>query len=114
MKDRNYQQRLTPRFWETMNIEQGEYTITDLLLVFEGQAVASSRKVAERFDRSHKEILEAIQKIVCDGPSLERHFVENAYMNSLNRSKTEFLMDRKGFFLVVGNFVGKAALIEYN
>lgn len=92
-----------------------------------GQILASSREVAEKFGKRHQEVLYAIEgrKCNCGGNpnckkcngrgymqigilqeneiSVESHlskmFEKSPYKDSMNRTKYEYLMNRDGFLL---------------
>lgn len=89
-----------------------------------GQVLASSREVAEKFGKQHGSVLKTIygetrkgkhvsglvDEILASGNPLTKYFIESEYEN---RGKTykECLMTRDGFSLVVMGFTGKEALI---
>lgn len=103
-----------------------------------GQALVSSRDVAEKFGKRHQEVMYAIEGRKCDcnnNPkckkckgrgyihigilqeneiSVESHlskmFKKTEYKDSMNRNKYEYLMNRDGFSLLCMGFTGKKAL----
>lgn len=89
----------------------------------DGKILASSREVAEKFGKRHSEIIYAIEGRV-DGngtvknngflmsgiSQLSQMFIKSEYMDSMNRTKYEYLINRDGFSLLVMGFTGKKAL----
>lgn len=88
-------------------------------------AIVSSRKIAEIFDKEHAEVIYAIEgrkdgngKIKnkglineIDGISqVSKYFIKTQYKDSMNRTKTEYLITKDGFSLLVMGFTGIKAL----
>ena len=84
------------------------------LMLFEKneQAVVSSRVIAERFGKEHKNVVRDVEKIVYEISSkLSVSYVMPAtYRDSMNRKQTEYLLTRDGFSLLVMGFTGPGAL----
>lgn len=86
-------------------------------LVFKGknsQALTNSLLVAEKFGKTHDNVLKAIRNIV-DGGVVKNNetpmFVESTYFNQQNgQDYPLFVMNRDGFTLLVMGFTGKKAL----
>lgn len=86
-------------------------------IVFRGandQAVTSSLLVAEKFEKSHDNVLKAIRKILEEGIVKNNEppmFEETTYVNEQNKQAYPmFLMNRDGFSLLVMGFNGKKAM----
>lgn len=86
-------------------------------IVFRGandQAVTSSLLVAEKFEKSHDNVLKAIRKMLDEGIVKNDEtpmFEETIYINEQNKqSYPMFLMNRDGFSLLVMGFTGKKAM----
>lgn len=88
-----------------------------------GQILASSLEVAEKFGKRHAEVIYAIEgRIDCNGKiknngllmsgisQLSQMFIKSEYIDSQNRTKYEYLMNRDGFSLLVMGFTGRKAL----
>lgn len=93
-----------------------------------GQVLASSRDVAEKFGKKHAEVLYSIEgRVAWDktkGKNVVKHngllmgghdqllkmFIKNEYIDSKGRTQYEYLMNRDGFSLLVMGFSGKEAL----
>ena len=80
------------------------------------QPVVSSLQVAESFGKKHKNVLQSIENIITaekDGLKIEpisQMFYETTYLDSINRDKKMYLMNRDGFSLLVMGFTGSDAL----
>ena len=64
----------------------------------DGQPAVSSRDVAEQFGKEHKDVLEAIRKLIAENSALLPMFYKDEYMN------------RDGFTLLAMGFTGKESL----
>lgn len=86
-------------------------------LVFKGensQALTNSLLVAEKFGKTHDNVLKAIRNII-DGGVVKNNetpmFVESTYFNQQNgQDYPLFVMNRDGFTLLAMGFTGKKAL----
>ena len=88
-----------------------------------GQVLASSRDVAEKFGKQHNSVLKTIygenrkgehinglaDEILASGNPLTKYFIESEYENRGKKYK-ECLMTRDGFSLVVMGFAGNNAI----
>lgn len=85
--------------------------MNELVKIKNNQVVVSSRQVAEKFGKLHKDVLENIREILKAENSAVRFFQENMYkVPGNNKSYPEYLMNRGGFSLLVMGFTGKDAL----
>lgn len=84
--------------------------MNDLVIMKDQQAVTSSLQVAETFNKNHQHILEAIDNLTVENPTVKNLFVEGTYTNSRNRVYREIYMNRDGFTLLAMGFTGKKAL----
>lgn len=81
-----------------------------------GEVLASSREVAEKFNKRHDKLTSEIKRMYRDligSPQNGGHpfFIESSYENEQNHQLyTEYLMNRDGFSLLVMGFTGKKAL----
>lgn len=78
----------------------------------DGQLVVSSREVARNFEKQHKHVLEAIDKLV-EGVAEKSAdlFIPNQYQHEQNGQwYKEYLLTRDGFSLLVMGFTGQRAL----
>ena len=75
-----------------------------------GQVLASSRDVAEKFGKQNKHVNEAIKKLMVENSTVKTMFEESTYVSSRGREEIEYLMNRDGFSLLAMGFTGKKAL----
>lgn len=72
--------------------------MNELVKIKDNQVVVSSRQVAEKFGKLHKDVLENIREIVKAENSAVRFFQESLYkVPGNNKSYPEYLMNRDGF-----------------
>lgn len=76
----------------------------------DGKILASSREVAERFEKQNKHVNESIKKLMVENSTVKNMFTKDEYKSNRGRMETEYLMDRDGFSLLVMGFTGKKAL----
>ena len=77
-----------------------------------GKILASSREVAEKFEKNHKEVLRSINNISKEINTAQfcALFNLNYYKASNGKFNKEYLMNRDGFSLLAMGFTGKKAL----
>lgn len=75
-----------------------------------GEPVASSRQVAESFEKNHRDVLRAIDGLKEDVRNFAQMFFETDTPDSYGRPQRTYLMTRDGFTLLAMGFTGKAAL----
>lgn len=88
-----------------------------------GQILASSLEIAEKFGKKHAEVIYSIEgridrngKVKNNGllmsgiSQLSQMFIKSEYIDSQNRTRYEYLMNRDGFSLLVMGFTGSKAL----
>ena len=96
------------------NLEAGiPASIGDLVVLSHGQPMTTSRRVAERFNKLHKDVLKTIKKHLGNksiAEFTERNFAPSEYTDPTGRKLTEYLMTKDGFSFLVGGFTGDAAL----
>lgn len=75
-----------------------------------GEPVASSRDVAERFGKEHKDVLHSIKNLTAQNCALLKMFHKTEYTTAQNKKATMYLMNRDGFSLLAMGFTGKEAV----
>lgn len=75
-----------------------------------GEPVASSRQIAENFEKRHDHVMRDIDAIKKDVPNFGEMFFETTVPDSYGREQRAYLMNRDGFTLLAMGFIGKAAL----
>lgn len=76
----------------------------------DGQPVASSRDIAEHFEKEHRNVLRDIDDLRQDVLNFEQMFFSVEIPDSYGRPQRAYLMNRDGFSLLVMGFTGKSAL----
>lgn len=89
--------------------------MSDLVIVNSGQAVVSSRQVAENFGKRHDHVLRDIEGLfdIVGVPKIGETpmFFKSAYTHPQNKQQyPEYLMNRDGFTLLAMGFTGKKAI----
>lgn len=83
--------------------------VFDDLTPVDGQPMTTSRKVAVRFKKAHKDVLRSIRSLLLsedDG----RNFAPVEYRDSKGEMRPEFLISKDGFCLLAMGFTGPDAL----
>lgn len=82
------------------------------LMIFERkeQAVVRSRVIAERFEKQHQHVTQAIENLISANPLVKSMFARDYYTTERGREYKEYLMNRDGFSLLVMGFTGAKAL----
>jgi len=75
----------------------------------DGILVTSSREIAKRFDKLHKDILESIRNLAAENSATKIMFLETNYINR-GKEYPEYLLNRDGFSLLAMGFTGAKAL----
>ena len=86
--------------------------INELVFVgHDGQAVTNSVKVAEKFGKEHKHVLESVRKLMtAENSAVLQMFEESTYVNEQNKTQPMYLMNRDGFTLLAMGFTGTKAM----
>jgi len=88
-----------------------------LVINYQGKPCTTSRLVTEKFNKEHKDVLEAIRNILtAENSAVLEMFFESSYYNEQNKKQPMFIMNRDGFSLLVMGFTGEKALqfkVEY-
>lgn len=75
-----------------------------------GEPVASSREVAKRFGKEHKDVLRAIKSITAQNCAVTQMFYQSEYTAGTGKKYPMYLMNRDGFALLAMGFTGKEAV----
>ena len=83
--------------------------MNELVTINNRQVVTSSRNVAKKIEKEHKNVMAAIREILAAENQAAKFFKESTYENR-GKEYPEYIMNRDGFALLVMGFTGKAAL----
>lgn len=84
--------------------------MNDLVVMNNHQAVTTSLKITEVFDKKHQHVMEAIRKLTVENSTVKKMFVEDSYLNSRNQQQPMYYMNRDGFTLLAMGFTGSKAM----
>ncbi len=84
----------------------------DLVHVDHGQPRTTSRRVAQRFGKRHRDVLRSIQRLIAEaGPAFtERSFALSEYADPTGRTLPEYHLTQAGFMLLAMGFTGPEAI----
>lgn len=82
----------------------------DLVIMHDQQAVTTSLKVAEIFEKRHDHIIRDISNLSKDVPNFGEMFVQSYEPDSYGRKRRMFYMNRDGFTLLAMGFTGSKAM----
>ena len=92
--------------------------MNELVFLQNNQALTTSLKVAEVFDRRHDRVLRAIEDAKSNLPKngdVENAIITATYVDTKGESRPMYLLNRDGFMFVVMGFTGKkAAELKWN
>ena len=80
-----------------------------LVFLENDQPLTSSRIVAEKFEKRHTHVLDAIKNIIAENSALTPCYYETTYQAGTGKHYKEYLMNQKGFALLVMGFTGQKA-----
>lgn len=69
----------------------------------------SSRDVAERFEKNHKDVMRSVNSLECSSEFSQRNFALSEYMSDRGKKYPQYLMTRDGFVFLAMGFTGKKA-----
>nr|DAW24847.1 MAG TPA: regulatory protein [Caudoviricetes sp.] len=86
----------------------------NLIMFINGEPVVSSRQVAEKFEKQHKHVLDAIENIKetikAENSALIKWFCKTTYKAGTGKNYPEYLMNKDGFSLLAMGFTGEKAI----
>lgn len=86
----------------------------NLIMFINGEPVVSSRQVAEKFEKQHKHVLDAIENIKetikAENLALIKWFCKTTYKAGTGKNYPEYLMNKDGFSLLAMGFTGEKAI----
>lgn len=82
----------------------------ELVIMHDQQVVTTSLKVAEIFEKEHKNVMQSIKNLTAENSAVKKMFVEDSYLNSRNQQQPMYYMNRDGFTLLAMGFNGSKAM----
>lgn len=79
------------------------------LIVRDNKVVVNSRRLAQNYDKEHKNVLRDIRNIIEAVPAAKLNFELSEYVDSTGRKLPEYIIDRQGFSMLVMGFTGEQA-----
>ena len=83
--------------------------IDDAVFIQDQQVKTTSLKVADLFNKNHKDVLRKLESLDCSPDFIERNFAPNEYKDSIGRKLPMYEMTKDGFIFLVMGFTGAAA-----
>lgn len=84
--------------------------LKDLVIMKDGKAVTDSLKVAETFEKNHRDVLKAARNLSAKNFAVKNMFSETTYINKRGQVQPIIYMDRDGFTLLGMGFTGKKVM----
>lgn len=84
--------------------------MNDLVIMRDQQALTTSLKVAKKFKKAHKNVLQSIKNLTAENSAVKNMFAESTYVNGRGQEQPMYYMNRDGFTLLVMGFTGKDAM----
>lgn len=81
-----------------------------VLTMVNGEVTTTTLQVAEVFGKEHKHVMESIREMQRCAENSTHLFHESTYVDSMNRTKPMYTMNRDGWSLLVMGFTGSKAL----
>ena len=82
---------------------------TELVIRQDDRVVTTSRLVAGKFEKLHKDVLKAIANLGCSEEFRRRNFAPSSYISEQNKELPEYIITRDGFSFLTFGFNGKLA-----
>lgn len=85
-------------------------TKNELLILSKGQAVTTSRKIANVFGKNHNDVLRDVRNLGCSDEFSLRNFAQSNYKTERGKEYPEFLITRDGFVMLAMGYTGEKAM----
>ena len=92
--------------------KRGETTLNNLVIMKDCQAVTDSLKVANAFNKNHRDVMRAISTKINSAQNcaqFKKMFVEATYQDASGKSNRMYYMNRDGFTFIAMGFTGRKA-----
>jgi Rha family phage regulatory protein len=84
-------------------------SISPIVIINHDHVFTTSLLVAEKFEKQHKNILQAIDKLECSEEFGRLNFQPSSYLNAQNKTQPMYQITRDGFAFLAMGFTGKEA-----
>ncbi|HHR6399572.1 TPA: Rha family transcriptional regulator [Providencia alcalifaciens] len=90
-----------------------EFNFQKMVMASDGQVFTTSKKIADYFGKTHKNILRKIKQTINDCPEefAELNFEPTDYIDKNGDIKPMYKLSKDGYMLLVMSFTGKAAML---
>lgn len=86
-------------------------TLSDFVQIKDDSVYTTSRIVAEKFEKRHDNVVQAIENIIhLKNQVNETFFMEDSYIDPIGRSVKQYLITEEGAMLLIMGFKGEKAL----
>lgn len=83
--------------------------MSDLVKIVGGLPIVTSKNIADRFGKIHRDVLRAIDNLECSEDFRERNFAHSSYTSPQNKILDCVNMTKDGFAFLCMGFTGKKA-----
>lgn len=80
-----------------------------LISVIDGVMAVTSKEIADRFGKTHRNVLRDIESLDCSQAFKEQNFIISSYTSEQNKKLPCYLVTEKGFYRLCMGFTGKEA-----
>ncbi|MDZ7831649.1 MAG: Rha family transcriptional regulator [Desulfobacterales bacterium] len=96
-----------------MSKNQNVIEPVNFVSVENGQPVTTSKIIADKFEKEHKDVLKIIKNLECSRKFSQRNFAPASYLDHQNKARPMYKLTRDGFVFLVTGFTGaKAARVK--
>ncbi|WP_275074996.1 Rha family transcriptional regulator [Providencia rettgeri] len=90
-----------------------EFNFQEMVMASDGQVFTTSKKIADYFGKTHKNVLRKIKQTINDCPEefAELNFEPADYIDKNGDIKPMYKLSKDGYMLLVMSFTGKAAML---
>lgn len=90
-----------------------EFNFQQMVMASDGQVFTTSKKIAEYFGKTHKNVLRKIKQTINDCPEefAELNFEPTDYIDKNGDIQPMYKLSKDGYMLLVMSFTGKAAML---
>lgn len=90
-----------------------EFNFQQMVMASNGQVFTTSKKIAEYFGKTHKNVLRKIKQTISDCPEefAGLNFEPTDYIDKNGDIQPMYKLSKDGYMLLVMGFTGKAAML---